>query len=200
MSAALAPGFTDPVFDSQSVFRAVLSALSRPGLPAPLAAALAPAAPLTPELAAVALALADPDAPLWLDRSLSRIPAVAAYLRFHTGAPIVSNPADAAFALVADPSQAPGFGELATGDDLYPDRSTTLVVAVASFTGGLPMRLRGPGIRQDVTVSASPLPDCFVDSIRANAATFPRGIDCLLVSGGQVVGIPRSSRVVEEAA
>jgi alpha-D-ribose 1-methylphosphonate 5-triphosphate synthase subunit PhnH len=200
MSAALAPGFADPVFDSQSVFRAVLSALSRPGLPVPLATALAPPAPLTPELAAVALALADPDAPLWLDASLSGVPAVAAYLRFHTGAPIVPDPADAAFALVAESLQAPSFGELATGDDLYPDRSTTLVVAVESLAGGLPMRLRGAGIRQDVTVSASPLPERFVEGIRANAATFPRGIDCLLVSGGQVVGIPRSSRVVEEAA
>ena len=200
MSAALAPGFADPVFDAQSAFRAVLSALSRPGIPAPLATALAPPAPLTPELAALALALADPDAPLWLDASLAANPGVAAYLRFHTGAPIVSDPAEAAFALVADPLQAPNFGKLALGTHLYPDRSTTLVLAVASFDGGSPMRLRGPGILGDITVAAAPRLDGFTDELRANATTFPRGVDCVLVCPGAVVGIPRSSRIVEEGA
>ena len=46
--------------------------------------------PLTPELAAIALALADPDAPVWLDGPLAGAPEVAAYLRFHTGDRIVS--------------------------------------------------------------------------------------------------------------
>jgi alpha-D-ribose 1-methylphosphonate 5-triphosphate synthase subunit PhnH len=200
MSAALAPGFADPVFDTQATFRAVLGALSRPGLPAPLATALAPPQPLTPELAAIALALAERDAPLWLDASLGCVPAVAEYLRFHTGAPIVSDPADAAFALVADPLLAPSFDALALGTDLYPDRSTTLVMKVATLTGGAPLRLRGPGIRGEVDVFASPLHEGFREGLRANAATFPRGIDCVLVSKGELVAIPRSSRIVGETA
>ena len=200
MSAALAPGFADPVFDGQSVFRAVLSALSRPGLPAALPSALSPPPPLTPELAAVALALADPDAPLWLDPPLSASPDVAAFLRFHTGARIVADPAEAAFALVADPSGMPVFADLATGSDEYPDRSTTVIVAVERFEGGLPIALVGPGIRGGVTVAPSPLPADFAARLRGNAASFPRGIDCLLVSDGAVLGIPRSSRVVGEAA
>lgn len=196
-SAALAPGFARPVFDAQAVFRAVLDALARPGLPRDLGGDLAPPSPLAPELAAVALALADPDAPLWLDAALASSPAVAGYLRFHTGARIVSDPAEAAFALVSDPSGHLPSNEFPVGTDEYPDRSATLVVAVASLTGGPAPTLSGPGIRGTVDVAAGPLPAGLVEVLRANAATFPRGLDVLLVSAGRVVGIPRSSRLVE---
>lgn len=196
-SAALAPGFTHPVFDAQAVFRAVLDALARPGLPRDLALDLAPPSPLTPELAAVALALADPDASLWLDAALASSPAVAGYLRFHTGARIVADPTEAAFALVSDAGADLPITELPTGTDEYPDRSATLVVAVASLAGGPALTLSGPGIRGDVEVSAGPLPAGLVEVLRANAASFPRGLDVLLVSAGRVLGIPRSSRLAE---
>lgn len=200
MLAALAPGFANPVFDSQSVFRAVLSALSRPGLPARMTTDLASPAPLTPELAAVALALADPDAPLWLDASLAASPDVTGYLRFHTGARIVEDPAQAAFALVADPPGLPGLGTFAMGTDADPDRSTTVVLAVRSFEGSPAMTLVGPGVKDTVTVGATPLPEGFAEALRENAALFPRGLDILLVTAGAVIGIPRSSRVVGETA
>ena len=196
-SAALAPGFARPVFDAQAVFRAVLDALARPGLPRDLVADLAPPSPLTPELAAVALALADPDAPLWLDAALASSPAVMGYLRFHTGARIMADPAEAAFALVSDPSGHVPLNGLATGTDEYPDRSATLVVAVAGLDGGPALTLSGPGIRGTVDVAADPLPANLVEVLRANAASFPRGLDVLLVSAGRVIGIPRSSRPVE---
>lgn len=198
-SGTLAPGFTHPVFDAQSVFRGVLDAVARPGLPRDLAVDLAPPSPLTPELAAVALALADPDAPLWLDAALAAAPAVAGYLRFHTGARIVADPAEAAFALVSDPTGELPLAEFATGNDEYPDRSTTLVVAVARLVDGAALTLSGPGIRGTVEVSATPLPSCLPGILRANAASFPRGLDILLVASGRVIGIPRSSRLVETA-
>ena len=60
---ALALGVTGfllkTIFDAQGVFRAVMDALARPGTIQPVATRLAPPAPLTPELAAVALALAE---------------------------------------------------------------------------------------------------------------------------------------------
>ena len=103
----LAPGFTDPVHDAQGTFRAIMDALARPGQPRPLAPGLAPPAPLTAELAAVALALTDADTPVWLDATLAAEPEVAAYLRFHTGAPLTDDPARAAFALIRDPVRCP---------------------------------------------------------------------------------------------
>ncbi|TXN62799.1 phosphonate C-P lyase system protein PhnH, partial [Methylobacterium sp. WL6] len=83
---ALARGFADPVHDAQGTFRTLMDALARPGRIGRLASDLYPPAPLTPELAAVALALTDADTPVWLDAPLAANPAVAAFLRFHTGA------------------------------------------------------------------------------------------------------------------
>jgi alpha-D-ribose 1-methylphosphonate 5-triphosphate synthase subunit PhnH len=200
MSAALAPGFADPVFDAQAVFRVALIALSRPGIPRDLPGLVDPPAPLTPGLAALALALADGDAPLWLDASLSASAAVTRYLRFHTGARLVENPAEAAFALIANPAALPAFDAFAWGSDEYPDRSTTLLIAVeqlspADDTDGI--QLEGPGVNGRVAFSAAPLPPGFAASLRVNNGLFPRGLDCLLVSAGQVLGIPRSSKIVE---
>ena len=198
MSAALAPGFADPVFDAQAVFRVALSALSRPGIPRDLPGLVDPPAPLTPGLAALALAMADGDAPLWLDASLSASDTVARYLRFHTGARLVEDPVEAAFALIADPAALPAFDAFAWGSDEYPDRSTTLLIAVESLSNDtVGIQLEGPGVNGRVACSAAPLPPDFAASLRANAALFPRGIDCLLVSAGQVLGIPRSSKIVE---
>lgn len=194
----LAPGFVDPVHDAQGAFRAVLDALARPGTVQVLATRLVPPAPLTAELAAVALALADADAPLWLDASLAREPAVAAFLRFHTGAPVVADPAEAAFALVSDPARCPPFAAFAQGTPAYPDRSTTLVLALERLDGETPgLRLSGPGIRGEARLAASPLPADLVARLRANHALFPRGVDLVLVAPGRVAGLPRSTRAAE---
>jgi alpha-D-ribose 1-methylphosphonate 5-triphosphate synthase subunit PhnH len=147
MAAPPAPGFTDPVRDAQAVFRAVLDALARPGIPRPLPSGLKPPAPLTPELAAVALALADPDTPVWLDTTLAASPDVAAFLRFQTGAPMTLDAGEAAFALLRDPSGLPPFDVFAQGSPEYPDRSTTIVVAVERFADAPPIRLTGPGVK-----------------------------------------------------
>ncbi len=144
----LARGFADPVHDAQGVFRAVMDALARPGTIHVLATGLTPPAPLTPELAALALALADADAPLWLDAGLAQNPAVPAFLRFHTGARIADDPAEAAFALVSDAAACPDFSVFAQGMPAYPDRSATLVLAVSALSGDEGWRLDGPGIRR----------------------------------------------------
>lgn len=194
----LAPGFADAVFDGQRVFRALLDALARPGRPVAMPVGLAPPFPLTAELASVALALADPDAPVWLDEALAAADAVGSYLRFHTGAPILREPGRAAFALIADPSRMPAFDAFAVGTDEYPDRSTTIVAALPSLEGGPPLRLAGPGIAGEMVV-APPLSAAFPDAWRANVALFPRGVDLLLVAPGRVLGMPRSTRIVETA-
>lgn len=198
MSAALAAGLADPVFDSQAIFRRLLDALARPGLVQPFGTSLDPPAPLTPELAAVALALADPDAPIWLAARLSASRAVRDYLRFHTGARVTDDPALAAFGLVSDAADLPPFDIFAQGTDEYPDRSTTIVLALPAFGEGVPIRLAGPGIPGEAEVTAD-LPEDFAAALRANRRLFPRGVDLLLVAPGRAVGIPRSSRVLGEA-
>ena len=88
------------------------------------------------EAAAIAFALFDHDTPVWLDAALAAAPDVAAWLRFRTGAPIVTDQAAAAFALVSEPARLPPFDEFNLGTAEYPDRSTTIILQVAGFAQG----------------------------------------------------------------
>ncbi|WP_082507939.1 phosphonate C-P lyase system protein PhnH [Methylobacterium sp. Leaf113] len=192
----LARGFADPVHEGQAVFRAAMEALSRPGRLRPLATALVPPAPLTPELAALALALIDADTPVWLDAPLRAEPAVAAFLRFHTGAPLVDAPDRAAFALIADPARCPAFTDFAPGTPAYPDASATLILAVETLSDEGGPAFAGPGIRGTVSFDASPLPADWASRWAANHAAFPLGLDLLFVAPGSLAGLPRSTRPV----
>ncbi|MDP3547454.1 MAG: phosphonate C-P lyase system protein PhnH, partial [Phreatobacter sp.] len=133
---AIALAFADPVHDAQQTFRAVMNAMARPGTIHAVPGLAAAPAPLLPVAAAVAVALADYETPLWLDASLAAAPDVASYLTFHTGARIVAAPAQAAFALIADPAALPDSVDFALGTDVYPDRSTTLILQVQSLATG----------------------------------------------------------------
>jgi alpha-D-ribose 1-methylphosphonate 5-triphosphate synthase subunit PhnH len=196
----LAPGFSDAVRCSQNVFRSVMQAMARPARPLVFQADLAPPGRLTPELAAVALTLADPDAGLWLDEALAADTDVANFLVFHTGARIVVDPVKAAFALVADATAMPPMDSFALGTDAYPDRSTTIVLAVDQLTAGDGLRFCGPGIRGTEAIDPQPLPHRFRAELAANRSIFPRGVDLILVAPGLVAAIPRSSTLVPEPA
>ncbi|MFG1464445.1 phosphonate C-P lyase system protein PhnH [Xanthobacter sp. DSM 24535] len=197
-ATALASGFADAPREAQDVFKAVMWALARPGRAIPLVSRLSPPAPLSPEMAAIALALLDYETPLWLDPSLAAAPAAAAFLRFHTSAPLVHTPAAARFALIADGAAMPAFSQFALGEPDYPDRSTTLVVQVESLGEG-PILLEGPGIETSVGFAAAPLPVDFADRLAANRQIFPLGVDLILVAPGAILGLPRSARVIAEA-
>lgn len=193
---ALALGFADPVFDGQRAFRAAMWALARPGRVEALAFELAPPAPLSREAAALALALCDYETPLWLDVPLADVPEVAAFLRFHTGAPIVSEPGEARFAIVADPAGLIGFENFAQGTPEFPDASATLILQVDGFSSS-GFIVEGPGVKGIAEFCAQPLPRDFSARMRANRAGFPLGVDVLLAGAGGVVGLPRSVTVRE---
>src|ERR1700688_4838201 len=163
MSAGhVARGFADPVLDSQSVFRTVMMALARPGTIAELATGqLRPPAPLTAELAAVALTLCDHETPVWFDRRLSA-EAVATFIKFQTGAPVVDDPAKAGFAFAVDMADLPPLSAFAQGTDDYPDRSTTLVLAIDALGSGRSASLAGPGIKERTSLALAPLTEAFI--------------------------------------
>lgn len=195
MSEALEAGFPDAVLGAQSVFRAVMDALARPGTRQAIEFAATPPAPLTAELAAVALTLCDHDTPVWLDPALAGAEAVGQWLAFHTGAPITAEPNEAAFALICEADRLPTLSRFAQGTDEYPDRSTTIVLAVAALDGGPMLRLKGPGIKDEAVVEPTGLPTDFVTQWLDNRTQFPRGVDLLLTAPGALVGLPRSTRV-----
>jgi len=195
---ALSVGFADPVAEAQQVFSAVMNAFARPGRLQPLRSDLDPPRPLTPELAAIALALADHEAPIWIDAELTAAPAVAEFLRFHTGAAIVSDPAEAAFALIVNSEARLPVERFALGTAEYPDRSTTLVFAVPDLSEEEGWVLEGPGIPERQKLRASPWPHDLAEIVRANHSLFPCGLDVLLAAPGRVAGLPRTTRLVEE--
>ena len=119
---------------------------------------------------------------------------VADWIRLHAGARVTSDPAEAAFAFIADPAHAPAFDVFSPGTPEYPDRSATLVLQVDDFGGGEGLSLSGPGIADARAFSARPLPGDFPARIAANRALFPRGVDVVLVSPEAVAALPRSVR------
>lgn len=192
---ALEGGFADPVFDAQSTFRALMDAMARPGTVACVRAATKPPAPLSPAAAAALVTLCDFDTPVWLDAALAAGAGVVDWIRTQTGAEIVRDPAQAAFAVVADAAAIPSLERFALGTQEYPDRSTTLVVQVPGLEGGERLVLAGPGAAGQVVVAPRGLPAGFVERLEGNRALFPRGVDIVLAGADGVLCLPRTTRV-----
>lgn len=193
-TSLLMPGFADAVFDGQAAFRAVLDALAYAGRVHEVASALDGPAPLHPATTALALSLFDFETPIWLDAATGNH-AVAEFLKFHAGCPIVAKPADAGFAVIADPASMPLLDVFYIGEDRYPDRSATLVIQVESLVEGQPMRWTGPGIKDSLEVGIGGLPDNFWHRWALNHELYPLGLDVIFVSGTAVVGMPRGIKV-----
>ena len=193
-ASAYAGAFSDPVFQSQSVFRAVMDAMARPGTILPLGAEASPPAPLCPASGAIALTLCDDGTPVWLTAALAQS-AVPAWLSFHTGAPVTQVKPDARFVFVEAGGLVPGFDQFALGSQEYPDRSATLVLDIAALDGGPEFIASGPGIKGEAVIAPTGLPDIFLTLWNENRAIFPRGVDLILVAGTDVLCLPRTTRL-----
>lgn len=187
-------GFADPVFASQTAFRAILSALSEPGTLHALDAGIEAPEGLQSASAVILLTLADYETPLWLAEA-GREGAAGAWLRFHAAAPLTAQPADASFAVIGGAESAPKLADFSVGDDLFPDRSTTILVECAALEGGEAVTLSGPGIPGTRTVAPQGLRAGFWAEVATNNALYPVGVDMLLVAGNRVMGLPRSTIV-----
>ncbi len=194
--AELPAGFADKVLSAQSTFRSVMDAMARPGSLQRIVSAAGTPSAMGRAAAAIALTLFDHDTPVWLDAAMSATPEVAMWLKFHTGAPLVTDSSIAGFALVGDPQTLPGLDRFAFGSNEYPDRSTTLILQVGSLTDGPVVELQGPGIDGSATLRASIQPRDLFERLAINATLFPRGIDVVLVHDDCIVAIPRTTRLV----
>jgi alpha-D-ribose 1-methylphosphonate 5-triphosphate synthase subunit PhnH len=205
------PGFYNPVDDSQTVFRAVLTALSRPGLPVSftLPPFPVPAGEFSTGMLALALALCDQDTPIWLDTAADT-PEARHHLRFHCAVPFSADPAQGAFVFIARPEAMPRLQAFNTGRADYPDRSATLVInADMSSPQDCALELTGPGVKgndrgvwQSFRISGLPL--WFWEDWEVNRAAYPLGVDVIFVDKGtessgnpgiRLLGLPRTARV-----
>src|SRR6202140_1519234 len=89
--AELPAGFVDKVLSAQTTFRSVMEAMARRGSVQRIAAAAGAPAAMMRGTAAIALTLFDHDTPLWLDPAMSETPEVTKWLKFHSGAPVISD-------------------------------------------------------------------------------------------------------------
>lgn len=195
MDTVLDGGFTAPVLQSQTVFRAAMDALANPGTAQNLVASRSMASHWGAELVSIVLTLSDHDTPIWLSPRLATDASVREFINFHTGAPIVTDMAKAVFAFAAHVDELPPIGQFNLGTQEYPDRSTTIVLAVEGLSGGDALTTVGPGIKDHGHIAPVGLPADFIDQWAVNRELFPRGIDLLLVADGQVMGLPRSTRI-----
>ncbi|CZT33838.1 phosphonate C-P lyase system protein PhnH [Rhizobium sp. 9140] len=187
-------GFAEPVFGSQRAFRALMDAFARPGTVADLSGLAVPPAPISPAAGAILLALADADTPVFFETDM---PDVKAWTGFHTGAAATADALSARFVLLSDDSDCAGWRRFAVGTAEYPDRSATLLLPVAELRGGQRLTLRGPGIETTTDIAPQGLGAGFLDVMAANRAGFPLGFDLVLVSGGEALALPRTTRIQE---
>jgi alpha-D-ribose 1-methylphosphonate 5-triphosphate synthase subunit PhnH len=193
--AELPAGFADKVLSAQSTFRSVMDAMARPGSVARIVATVGAPAAMMRGTAAIALTLFDHDTPVWLDPAMSDTTEVTKWLKFHSGAPVISDPSTCHFALIGDPRRLPALDRFAFGSNEYPDRSTTLILQVESLTQGPALELRGPGIDGSALLRAIIQPADLFERLAINATLFPRGIDVVLVHDDCIVAIPRTTRL-----
>ena len=186
----LLASFNHPVADAQRAFRRILKAMSEPGVlvSLPLQQGWGD---LSPAATAVLLTLVDQESALWLDGRIDN-EVVRSNLRFHTGVPIVAE-RDAPFALThaaANPDPA----LFASGDNMLPEKSTTLIVEVPSLSGGLTLRLSGPGLREPRAI-APQLPEAILHYLRERPHPFPQGVDLIFTCGEAMMALPRTTNV-----
>ncbi len=195
----MVPGFADPALGAQCAFRAILDAMSRPGMIKAIETASghqAAAPGLLNEAAFVtALTLMDFETPVWLDSGLADDQAVVDALRFHCGCPITHEKAGASFALINSAETAPPLADFHQGTPEYPDRSATVVIQVPSLQEGGALRLQGPGIKGETRLDVGGLPSAFWQAWQANHRRYPLGVDLVLTAGHQLVALPRSIHV-----
>ncbi|MGV1915591.1 phosphonate C-P lyase system protein PhnH [Rhizobium sp. 22-785-1] len=191
-------GFSDPVFDSQHIFKAVMDGMARPGEVQSFDLPIQPPSPLCKAAGGILLTLSDYETPVWMNGAFSKS-VVPRWLSFHTGAQMAATKAEARFAVLDAASQLSSFDLFAQGTQEYPDRSTTIIIEVQDLTGGPKLRLTGPGIRDSEIIEPTGLPDIFPRLWSENRAVFPRGVDVILTCGSHFICLPRSIRIELEA-
>ncbi|MFT5631946.1 MAG: alpha-D-ribose 1-methylphosphonate 5-triphosphate synthase subunit PhnH [Gammaproteobacteria bacterium] len=177
-------GFVNLPIDASYAFRAVMTAMARPGDIVDVRGAKPPL-PMSIAAGVVVLTLCDPETPIHLALSHDT-PQVRDWITFHTGAPIVAAQ-NAMFAL--GEWEALSLTDFPLGTAEYPDKSATVIVERQNLSKDGAV-LRGPGIREKTTLS---LPDS--PTFETNKALFPLGLDFIFTCDDRLAALPRTTRV-----
>jgi alpha-D-ribose 1-methylphosphonate 5-triphosphate synthase subunit PhnH len=162
---------------TNATFEALMWALSRPGTVQSLPA---------PGMAGIAEALIDRECRVFCDDR-----ALADRIAIFGAAPVALSFADHCF--VSLDTGVDRLAQVAVGSSLYPDDGATLV-AEARIGTGLRLRLTGPGIETVAEIALDGIAPGFW-AMRTALCRYPAGFDLFLISGTQVIGLPRSTAI-----
>jgi alpha-D-ribose 1-methylphosphonate 5-triphosphate synthase subunit PhnH len=121
--------------------------------------------PLPITLAALTLTLADYLTPVWLPAAYKQ---AADWLVFHSSAPLTEDISQASLVLAAGPSELPPLTNLNQGEERYPDRSATVLLA-----GVLDDRKNDPGVQNKIIFPISKSLDPKTGQQKNNTTNLP---------------------------
>ncbi len=128
---------------------------------------------------------------MWLT---PRLAPAADFIRFQTGAPIVTAVQSALF-VVADCDHRPLLSALNQGTAEFPDRAATMIITVAALDERRGWRLSGPGIPDRRSFLARGIDARFAGEWQENQSRFPLGVDIVFTARDRLAGLPRSTRL-----
>ena len=190
-------GFQDLIHDSQSTFKTLLDALSRPGSVNEITAQLTPPSGLNVACAAACLNLFDLETQIWLQPGLGE--EIKSWLLFHTGCSFTEDTQQTDFAVIWDINNMPDLSQFKQGTPVYPEDSTTLLIMVGRQEIDMPYPsdkypiLSGAGIDGEITLDII-LPDSFWQQWQQNHDSYPLGVDVYFLFYHGVIGLPRTSQ------
>ncbi|MFH2093345.1 MAG: phosphonate C-P lyase system protein PhnH [Pseudomonadota bacterium] len=185
--------FDSETFDSQVVFRQVLSAMASPGTILDIGISLVVPETLHPAAGAILLALLDFETPLWSD--LENASPSIQWLRFHTGAPTTFLKQNASFALITDYDNLEDPVLFNPGTIESPDISTTMIVQTRGLDDTGRIRLTGPGIKNQTFLRINGIRENFWRNRSELFDAYPLGVDMIFVCDTTLVAIPRTTKV-----
>ena len=185
------PGFKNPVHDAQTTFRALLEALANPGSQCQINSLMEVPVGLSLACAAACLTLLDLETQVWLQPTIEE--SVKTWLLFHTGCRFTLAKT-ANFAIINNCSSMPSLSTFNQGTDEEPEAATTLFVQVENFEGES-VELNGPGINGTRSLTVNGLNSVWED-LTNNDRNYPLGVDIFLFTTDTIVGLPRTTRVI----
>lgn len=193
MAITQLPGFQNPVHQAQRTFRALLDALSRPGVIYPIDVKIKTPPQINSAYGAACLTLLDLETQVWLQPGMNE--EVRNWLLFHTNCSFVVEPSMADFALIYDVAAMPELSCFKWGTPEVPENSTTLLIPVESWEQGQPVELIGAGILGKRQISPKLAYEHFWNCWIANQQTYPSGVDMFFFTQNAVMGLPRTVKV-----
>ncbi|MGF1527068.1 MAG: phosphonate C-P lyase system protein PhnH [Candidatus Competibacterales bacterium] len=189
------PGFEDPIYEAQRVYRLLTDAKAQPGTvvevdPVPAVR------PFNSATMALCLTLLDIDTKVWLDAA-SRHSAIVRHLNHHCGCEAADNPGLADYVIAVQPQDLPPLDTLASAD---PKRAQgdgelgrLLIVQVRRLGSGRIFALLRASGNTAVTLAVEGLDETLVEGLSQPPSARSRPMDIVLTQGNQFLVLPRDT-------